>query len=45
MKSFRGVGRSAPVALALLTALACSEDAKEEGFLDAARIDARASKA
>jgi hypothetical protein len=45
MKSFRGVGRSAPVALALLTTLACSEDAKEEGFLDAARIDARVQDA
>ncbi len=45
MKSFRGVGRRAPVALALVAALACSEDAKEEGFLDAARIDARVQDA
>jgi hypothetical protein len=45
MTAFRGVGRKASAVLALTALGACSEDPKEEGFLDAARIDARVQDA
>lgn len=45
MKQFQGVGRKASLMLAACAAAACSEDPKEEGFLDAARIDARVQDA